>query len=96
VRHNPEIKSIPTIIGLRRLILTSILFALSCSNLKESVRVKYGGLKLFSFLFLFSFSFLFIFLFLDLKLGISMRSHMTVTNCHTSVTSHGQTIIYHR
>jgi len=44
VRHNPEIKSILTIIRLRRSILTSILFALSCSNLKESVRVEDNGL----------------------------------------------------
>ena len=38
------------------------------------------------FSFSFSVSFLFIFLFLNLELEVSIISHMTVINCHISVT----------
>ena len=42
-------------------------------------------------LFLLSFHFHFIFIVfstLNLELGVSMTSHITITNCHTSVTCH--------
>jgi len=42
--------------------------------------MKDGGLDLFSSLFSFLFS--------DLGLGVSMISHMTVTNCHILITCH--------
>ena len=47
------------------------------------IRVKDNRLNFFLFYFYFIFSFYFYFyLFLDLELGISMISHINITNCY--------------
>jgi len=67
------------------------------------IRVKDNRLNFFLFYFYFIFSFYFYFyLFLDLELGISMISHMNITNCYMMchsithfVTNHDHMIMYH-
>ncbi len=58
------------------------------------IRIKDDKLYLF-LLFLFLFYFI-LFSYLELRVGVCMTSYMTITNCHTSVTGHGHTIMYHR
>jgi len=68
-------------------------------TLKESVRIKDNELNLFLFSLLFYLLFYFILiLFSKLRVGVSIISHITVTNCHIShntVTSHSHMIIYY-